>query len=117
MAINDALDAPQKPTLRKGDVDGFRVDMTDYLRSTETISSVTSVTVTGVSTGAITVASAAASTGALTILGQSVGAGQAITFNVTVASTATVGTYEATIKAVTSDSRTGHRRVAFTVVG
>tara|TARA_R100000458_G_C8257285_1_gene233253 strand:- start:549 stop:899 length:351 start_codon:yes stop_codon:yes gene_type:complete len=116
MVLNDSLDAPQNQTLRKGETDGVRVDYTDYLRTGETISSVGSVAITGEST-AVTVASAAVSTGALSVLGASVAAGAAVTFNVVAGSTATSGHYEATITATTSTSRISVRRIGLTVVG
>ena len=116
MVLNDALDAPQNQTLRKGDTDGVRLSYADYLRTGETVSSVGSVTVTGEST-AVTVASAAVSTGAVTVLGVSVGAGAVVTFNVVAGSTATAGQYEATVTATTSASRISVRRVGLTVVG
>ena len=116
MSINESLDAPQIATMRRGDIDGLRIDYSDYLRDAETVSSIVSVTITGVSTAAAVVSSAAPSTGALTILGQSVGAGKAVTFTLTIASTATAGPYTAEIRSLTSDTRTAYRRVGFSVV-
>ena len=116
MVLNDSLDAPQNQPIRQGEVDGVRVSYADYLRAGETISSVSSVTVTGASTS-VTVASAAVSTAALIVLGASVTTGEVVTFNVTAGSTATAGQYEATVTAVSSTSRTSVRRVGLTVVG
>ena len=115
MTLDDAIDAPQIQTLRQGDTDGVRIDYTDYLRSGETLSSVTSVTITGGSTN-VTPSAAAVSTGSLTILGQTVDTAKAVTFTVTVGSTAAAGLYTATVTAATSNSRTGVRRVGFNVV-
>jgi hypothetical protein len=113
--LDNALDAPQIQTMRAGETDGVRVDYTDYLRSGETISSITSVTITGEST-AVTSASAAVTTAAVTILGNSVTTANALTFTLTATSTATVGSYEATIIAVSSASRTSKRKIGFNVI-
>tara|TARA_R100000808_G_C2126091_1_gene136335 strand:+ start:356 stop:706 length:351 start_codon:yes stop_codon:yes gene_type:complete len=115
MTLDDALDAPQIQTLRQGDTDGVRIDYSDQLRSGETLSSVTSVSITGGSTN-VTASAAAVSSTTLTILGQTVAAANAITFTVTVGSTAAAGLYTATVTAATSNSRTMVRRSGFNIV-
>lgn len=79
-----------------------RIDVSDGLRSGETVSSITSTTVAP--SGEMTATGAAASGGALEINGVSVATGQAITF------TASGGeadeTYEVRILFVTSAGRT-----------
>ena len=116
MALDFGLDAPQIQHIRQGETDGCRLDYTDYLRSGETISSVSLVEITA-GTSAATIAGAAVSTGSLTILGNTVSAAAAVTFSVTVGSTARVGLYEATVRTTTTASRVAKRRVGFQVVG
>ena len=113
--IEHGLDAAQIQYMRAGEVDGVRVDYSDYLRSGETLASVSSVAITGNSTGVV-VSGAAVSTGALVILGQSVEASKAVTFNLTAGSTAAAGFYVCTVTAVSSNSRTSKRRVGFQLV-
>ncbi len=115
MALDYGLDAAQIQYIRQGETDGARVDYTAYLRSGETISNVSAVAITGTSTGA-TASSIAASTAALTILGQTVSIASAVTFNIAVGSTASIGFYEALITTTTSDSRIGKRKIGFSVV-
>ena len=116
MSLNSSIDAPQWQTVRAGDTSGARVDYTDQLRTGETISSITSITLTGEST-AVTASAAAASTGALAILGSTVSAGAAVTFTITATSTASPGAYYATVTSVTTASQVMVRKVGISVVG
>ena len=115
MAFDESIDARERQTVRAGDTDGVRVSYTDYLRAGETLSSVSSIEITGTSTN-ITVSSAAVSTGVLTILGASVPAAQAVTFTVSPTTAATAGLYQVTLTTATSTSRTAKRRLGINVV-
>lgn len=115
MALDESLDPRERQTMRAGDTDGVRVSYADYLRTGETVSSVSAIEITGTSTN-ISVSSAAVSTGALAILGTSVAAGAAVTFTVAATTAATAGLYEVTLTTATTNSRTARRRVGINVV-
>lgn len=115
MAIDKAIDAPERQTIRAGDTDGVRLSYAKYLRSGETLSSISSVEITGTSTN-ISVSGASVSTGALTINGKSVAAAEAVTLTVTPTTAASIGLYQISLKTVTSDSRTAIRRLNVSVV-
>jgi hypothetical protein len=115
MGLDESIDARERQTIRAGDTDGVRLSFADYLRTGETLSSVSSIEITGTSTN-ITVTGAAVSTGALTILGKSVAAANAVTFTVAPTTAATVGLYQVTLTTATSNSRVAKRRIALNVV-
>jgi hypothetical protein len=115
MAFDESIDARERQTIRAGDTDGVRVSYADYLRSGETLSSISSIEITGTSTN-ISVSGAAVSTGVLTILGASVAAAAAITFTVAPTTAATAGLYEVTLTTATSNSRTAKRRLGINIV-
>ena len=115
MGLDESLDPRERQTIRAGDTDGVRISYADYLRSGETLSSISSIEITGTSTN-ISVSSAAVSTGVLTILGTSVAASEAVTFTVAATTAATAGLYQVTLPTAPSHSRTAKRRLGINVV-
>jgi hypothetical protein len=90
--------------MSKGESILYTADFTDALQSSETISSVTSVTET--TSNGLTVGSGAANTGgSITVDGTTIAINRAVQFRISAAS-ATVGESVVRVKVATSDSNT-----------